>query len=82
MKARKPLKQAQAASIAAAHIGPRGGVRILRTLTAPNSGEPTQIKTKTSRQIIELRHVGDLVIHGEHPTSWRKAFEVAGIFDV
>ena len=77
MKARKPLNQREAAAIVAAHIGPRGGVRITYTIIA--EGYPM---ATSSRQIIELRHVGDLVIHGEHPTSWRKAFEVAGIFDV
>lgn len=65
MKARKPLTKREAAAIATAHLGPRGGVRIKRG----------------ARQIVEIKHVGDLVIHGEHPSSWRQAFAAAGIFD-
>lgn len=79
MKPRKPLNQREAAQIAIEHIGVRGGVRIQRTVVGPEWSSPF---IQESRQIIELKLAGGgLVIHGEHPTSWRKAFEAAGIFE-
>ena len=66
MKRRKPINKREANSIAVKHIGNRGADGFL----------------VPCKQIVELKSVGGLEVHGQHPSSWRKAFHDAGVFDV
>lgn len=67
MRRRKPLNQREAAALARAH----GGSLHIARITP--GGE---------KEILHIRSIGDLRPLGRHPTSWRKAFEAAGVHGI
>lgn len=76
-KRRKPLNRREAAALARKYIGPRGGAIIRRR----HFGFGSLQTSSTTKQVVEVRAVADVVVHGQHPHSWRKAFEDAGIYE-
>ena len=72
MTRRKPLNKHEAAAIARAHGGPLCTAMITHE---PPDGAP-------HKTVIHIQSIGDTVKVGSHPTSWRKAFEAAGVFGI
>lgn len=75
MKRRKPINIREANALAAQHLGRFGGA-VFDYYQDPETGNRLFGKV-----VIEMNGIGNVIIYGAHPTSWRKAFEAAGIFD-
>ncbi|MCC5807593.1 MAG: hypothetical protein JJU00_14815 [Opitutales bacterium] len=72
MPRRKPLNHREAARIAREHGGPLCTAKVLN---GPGYG-------RWNKCIVQIHSIGNVEVLGAHHTSWRKAFEAAGVFDI